>query len=132
MQWEITLHCGGFDEISFLLRALLTSAPQTAEQVTDVSGVQLYATPVVHWGKARSPTFHSHKACPAHTRMFYIVRTCPLWRATAIVRVHTIHTDTPILAVVIWAVINIVSTDCSLKTWTKQKHDRLKWASSLF
>lgn len=132
MQWEITPHYAGFDANNHILRAPLTSAPQTAEQGTDVSCVQPHATRVVHWVKARSPVFHSHKVCSAHTGMFSIVLTCPLRWASAIVRVHTVHTYTPILAVVIGAVINVVSTDASLETWTKQKHSRLKWASSLF
>lgn len=42
---------------------------------------------------------------------------CPLRRAAAIVRVHTIHAYTPILAIVIWAVVNVVPTDASLETW---------------
>lgn len=42
---------------------------------------------------------------------------CPLRWAAAVVRVHTIHAYTSILAVVIWAVINIVPADASLETW---------------
>lgn len=42
---------------------------------------------------------------------------CPLWRAAAIVRVHTIHAYTPILAIMVWAVIDVPFTDASLETW---------------
>lgn len=42
---------------------------------------------------------------------------CPLRRAAAIVGVHPVHTYTPILAVVIWAVINVLLTDAPLETW---------------
>lgn len=131
VQREIALHCSGFDA-NDLLRAPWTSAPQTAERGTDVSCIQPYATQAVRWVKAISPAFRSRKVCSARIGAFSIVRTCPLRWAAAVVRVHTVHTDTPILAVVIRAVVNIVPTDASLETWTKQKHSRLKRASSLF
>lgn len=42
---------------------------------------------------------------------------CPLGRAAAVVGVHPIHTNTPIQALVIRAVVHVVSTDASLETW---------------
>lgn len=60
--------------------------------------------------------------------MIPIVHTCPLRRAAAIVGVHPVHTYTPILAVVIWAVINVLLTDAPLETCSKQKQSRLKRA----
>lgn len=79
--------------------------------------------------KARNPAFRSCKACPAHREWFSTVRTCPLGWAAAVVRVHTVHAYTPILAIVIRAVINVPLADAPLETWTKHKQSRVKWAS---
>lgn len=42
---------------------------------------------------------------------------CPLGRAAAVVGVHPVHTDTPVQALVVRAVVHVVSTDASLETW---------------
>lgn len=42
---------------------------------------------------------------------------CPLGRAAAVVGVHPIHTNPPVQALVIRAVVDVVSTDASLETW---------------
>lgn len=42
---------------------------------------------------------------------------CPLGRAAAVVGVHPIHTHAPVQALVVRAVVHVVSTDASLETW---------------
>lgn len=42
---------------------------------------------------------------------------CPLGWAAAVVGVDTIHTYAPVLAIVIWAVINVPLADAPLETW---------------
>lgn len=43
--------------------------------------------------------------------------SCPLRRTAAVVSIDSIHTDSSILTLVIWAVINIPLTSSSLKPW---------------
>lgn len=42
---------------------------------------------------------------------------CPLGRAAAVVGVHPVHTNTPVQALVVRAVVHVVSADASLETW---------------
>lgn len=49
-----------------------------------------------------------------------------MWRALAVVGVHSIHTDPTILAAVTWAVINILLTVLTCEAWPTKKTEMVE------
>lgn len=96
--------CGGFDTNSFSFKGSLASAPDCSHG----QGAKGPPQSLCWW-----PTGH----------------TCPLGWAAAVVGVHPIHTNAPVQALVVRAVVHVVSTDSSLETWTKQKQQQAEMGS---
>lgn len=101
-----TLKTGGTGTVINVLTAVLTSPAIDTHAVVATVGVVAGSTILAGVG---------HELTLVH--ILCAVLTCPLRWAAAIVGIHTVHTCTPVLAVVSRAVIYIFFTVLSSKAW---------------
>lgn len=100
------LEAGSTGTVVNVLAAVLASPAIDAHTVVATMGVVAGSTILAGVG---------HELTLIH--ILCAVLTCPLRWAAAIIGIHTIHTGTPILAIVSWTVIHIFFTVLASKAW---------------
>lgn len=101
-----TLETGGAGTVVDVLTAVLASPAVDTHTVVATMGIVAGPTILASVG---------HELTLIH--ILCAVLTCPFRWAAAIVGIHTIHTGTPVLAVVSWTIIHIFFTVLASKAW---------------